>query len=68
MWKRENLINLPEKERIEKTKTMIHLDDLNHETIYKLKEHGLGKYIGYVNGQADIWLYPEEWEQIKLSF
>lgn len=60
MWKREDLMNLPEKERIAKTKTMIHIDDLSKEQIVKLEQTGLSQYIGYADGVADIWLYPEE--------
>ena len=60
MWKREDLMNLPEKERIAKTKTMIHIDDLSKVQIVKLEQNGLSQYIGYADGLADIWLYPEE--------
>lgn len=68
MWKREDLMKLSEQERLEKQKTMEHHILSTQDEIDAVKKAGYGQYIGYVNGQADVWLYPEEWKNVELPF
>lgn len=68
MWKREDLMNLPEKERIEKTKTIERHYLPTQKEVDLIWEAGLQKYICTVGNETFVDLYPEEWEQVKLPF
>lgn len=67
-WKREDLMNLPEKEREEIRKTMEHHILSTQEEIDAVKKAGYGQYIGYAGDKSDVWLYPQEWKNVELPF
>lgn len=67
MW-RNRLIDLPEKERLEKVKTLKHID-LDAETAEYLRSKGYGKLIcdGDSVGKQYVHLYPEEIAELGLE-